>query len=130
MNTEASYGVTGTMGWLLRLEGLAILIFALMAYEFMGFPWGFFILIFLLPDVVLVAYLHSPKVGALAYNLSHCYVLPLMLFAYGFCVSASLADKLSIIWLAHIGFDRALGFGLKYARGFRYTHLGKLGSRP
>jgi hypothetical protein len=127
-NLEHGY-VTGNLRWLLRLEDLAIFIFALMAYEFMGFQWGFFILVFFVPDLSLFAYFHSPRVGAIIYNIMHSYILPLMLFAYGFFVSASLADQLAIIWIAHIGFDRALGFGLKYSRGFRYTHYGKLGHR-
>jgi len=125
-NLEHGY-VTGNLRWLLRLEGLAIFLFSLMAYEFMGFQWGFFILVFLVPDLSFFAYFHSPRVGAIVYNTMHSYILPLMLFAYGFFVSASLADQLAIIWIAHIGFDRALGFGLKYPRGFRYTHFGKLG---
>ncbi|RYY74981.1 MAG: DUF4260 family protein [Gammaproteobacteria bacterium] len=119
--------VTGNLNWLLRAEGLAIFVFALMAYQFLGFAWGFFILMFLLPDLSWIAYFHSPNVGAIAYNIAHSYILPLMLFAYGFFVSSSDADKLAVIWIAHIGFDRALGFGLKYPRGFRYTHLGRLG---
>lgn len=125
-NLEHGYA-TGNLRWLLRLEGLAIFLFSLMAYEFMGFQWGFFILVFLVPDLSFFAYFHSPRVGAIVYNTMHSYILPLMLFAYGFFVSASLADQLAIIWIAHIGFDRALGFGLKYPRGFRYTHFGKLG---
>lgn len=127
-NIEHGY-VTGNLRWLLRMEGLAIFIFSLMAYDFMGFPWGFFILVFLVPDLSLFAYFHSPRVGAILYNTMHSYILPLMLFAYGFFVSSSVADKLAIIWIAHIGFDRALGFGLKYPRGFRYTHFGRLGYR-
>lgn len=125
-NLEHGY-VTGSLRWLLRLEGVAIFLFSLMAYEFMGFQWGFFVLVFLVPDLSLLAYFHSPRVGAVVYNIMHSYVLPLMLFAYGFFVSSSNANQLAIVWIAHIGFDRALGFGLKYSRGFRYTHFGKLG---
>ena len=127
-NIETGY-VTGNLRWLLRLEGLAIFVFALMAYQFLGFTWSFFILLFLLPDLALLAYFHSSQVGAIAYNITHSYILPLMLFAYGFFVSSSDADKIAVIWIAHIGFDRALGFGLKYSRGFRYTHFGMLGRR-
>jgi hypothetical protein len=123
---EPSY-VSGNVNRLMRAEGLAIFIFGLIAYEFLGFQWGFFILVFFVPDIALLAYFVNAKVGAIAYNISHSYILPLMLFAYGFFVSSSAADKLAIIWVAHIGFDRALGYGLKYARGFRYTHLGKIG---
>ena len=32
-----------------------------------------------------------------------------------------------MIWCAHIGFDRALGYGLKSAAGFEFTHLGRIG---
>ena len=32
-----------------------------------------------------------------------------------------------LIWCAHIGFDRALGYGLKYSQGFGCTHLGLIG---
>jgi len=129
MNISEHGYVTGNLRWLLKLEGLAIFLFSLMAYEFMGFAWGTFVLVFFIPDLAILAYFHSPKVGAIAYNIMHSYVLPLMLFAYGFFVSSSLADQLAIIWIAHIGFDRALGFGLKYSRGFRYTHFGKLGHK-
>jgi hypothetical protein len=35
----------------------------------------------------------------------------------------------AIVWFAHIGLDRALGYGLKYADGFQHTHLGTIGRR-
>ena len=34
-----------------------------------------------------------------------------------------------MIWAAHIGIDRALGFGLKYPDAFSSTHLGGIGGR-
>jgi hypothetical protein len=33
-----------------------------------------------------------------------------------------------MIWLAHIGFDRALGYGLKYSSGFDVTQWAGSGS--
>ena len=36
---------------------------------------------------------------------------------------------LALIWAAHIGFDRALGYGLKYPSGFGDTHLGRIGGK-
>jgi hypothetical protein len=33
---------------------------------------------------------------------------------------------MALIWLAHIGMDRMLGYGLKYSGGFKDTHLGRL----
>ncbi|MGZ8984451.1 MAG: DUF4260 family protein [Methylotenera sp.] len=32
-----------------------------------------------------------------------------------------------VVWCAHIGFDCALGYGLKYSTGFYFTHLGIIG---
>ena len=44
-----------------------------------------------------------------------------------FAVCGILVLAVALVWCAHIGFDRALGYGLKYAAGFRETHLGRLG---
>ena len=33
------------------------------------------------------------------------------------------AAKVALIWLAHIGMDRLLGYGLKYPSAFKDTHL-------
>jgi hypothetical protein len=30
------------------------------------------------------------------------------------------------VWIAHIGFDRLLGYGLKYDTAFKDTHPGKV----
>lgn len=35
--------------------------------------------------------------------------------------------RLALIHLAHIGFDRALGYGLKYGTAFGDTHLCRIG---
>lgn len=37
---------------------------------------------------------------------------------------------IAIIWAAHIAFDRAVGYGLKYETGFNDTHLGRVGRAP
>ena len=42
-------------------------------------------------------------------------------------MASPLVLSLAMIWLAHIGIDRALGYGLKYQTGFAFTHLGRIG---
>jgi hypothetical protein len=42
-------------------------------------------------------------------------------------MASPLILSLAMIWLAHIGIDRALGYGLKYRTGFANTHLGRIG---
>ena len=52
------------------------------------------------------------------YNLFHNYTLPAVLAAYGVLGGNTLAVSLALIWFAHIGMDRLLGYGLKYADSF------------
>jgi hypothetical protein len=54
-------------------------------------------------------------------------VWPLLLFGIGILTANSLLLGLGAIWLAHIGMDRALGYGFKLSTGFRDTHLGQIG---
>jgi hypothetical protein len=46
----------------------------------------------------------------------------------GWWQNRHLVLALGLIWLAHIGADRLLGYGLKYDDHFQHTHLGQLGS--
>jgi hypothetical protein len=67
--------------------------------------------------------------GCIAYNLAHTYALALALTLAGFLAGVPAAAAGGLIWIAHIGFDRALGYGLKYSSGFGDTHLGRIGRR-
>lgn len=111
---------------LVRLEGLALAVAALLLYARLGGRWGVFAVLFLAPDLGIVGYLAGPRVGATAYNLLHTYVLPLALVFYGYSSGQVLPQHVALIWLAHIAIDRTLGLGLKYGSGFRDTHLGRL----
>ena len=62
----------------------------------------------------------------MSYNLVHAYLLPAALLAYGFFAAAPPALLVSLVWFAHIGLDRTLGYGLKFPTGFKETHLGRL----
>lgn len=117
MNNDSS--VTGTPRTLLRLEGLAMLAAGIAAYAIVGGSWSLFAVLFLVPDVTLLAYLAGPRIGAWSYNAGHSLLGPALL--------APLAPALAAIWVAHVGFDRALGYGLKYSSGFSATHLGPIG---
>jgi hypothetical protein len=50
-------------------------------------------------------------------------VVPLVAAGYGIGTNHQTVLALSLIWIAHIGFDRMLGFGLKYPTVFKDTHL-------
>jgi Domain of unknown function (DUF4260) len=108
---------------LLQAEGLALLFAAVVVYADAGFSWVAFLVLFLAPDLSFVGYAVNTKVGALAYNLVHNLVLPLALGAIGVVADADIAIQVALIWLAHIGIDRMLGFGLKYPTDFKDSHL-------
>ena len=111
----------------LRIEGFALLIAALLFYAHRDFGWALFAALFLAPDLSFVAYLLGPKTGALAYNTMHSTLGPLCLGTFGIALAQPTMLAIAAIWLAHIGFDRALGYGLKYSDSFSHTHLGRIG---
>lgn len=119
--------VAGTPRLLLRLEGAAVLAAASIAYAALGQGWGLFAALFLVPDLSLLGYLAGPRPGAIAYNVGHSYLGPAALGLLGIVGGAAELLPLAAIWCAHIGFDRALGYGLKYASAFTATHLCAIG---
>lgn len=119
--------VRGAPRALLRLEGLVLLAVATTVYVLQGGGWQMFALLALAPDLAFVGYAFGRRVGAIAYNTTHTTVLPLSLLAAGLLLEHHTLLLVALIWLAHIGFDRALGYGLKYASAFGHTHLGPIG---
>ena len=110
-------------GRFLRLEGLAVLAASLVLYFDSGFGWLLLVLLVLAPDLSMLGYLGSRALGAATYDVVHTYALPVALGTVGVIAGAELATQLALIWTAHIGMDRALGYGLKYPSGFKDTHL-------
>ena len=109
---------------ILQLDGLAIALVAIVLYRELGASWWQFILLFLVPDLSILAYLLNRRTGAAIYNLVHTYVWPGGLFALGFLSANGGLMAVALIWLAHVAIDRALGLGLKYADApFKETHL-------
>jgi hypothetical protein len=41
----------------------------------------------------------------------------------GVLAGTDVAIQVALIWLAHVGVDRLLGYGLKYPGAFRDSHL-------
>lgn len=108
---------------LLRAEGLAVFAAAVGLYFWADYRWWLLLALALAPDLSVVGYAAGTRVGAAAYDSVHTYVLPVVLGFAGVLAENGLAMKLALIWLAHIGIDRALGYGLKYPTRFEDTHL-------
>ncbi|MFY9655125.1 MAG: DUF4260 domain-containing protein [Methylocystis sp.] len=110
---------------LLAMEGAALSGVAIFAYDRLGGGWLLFAALFFAPDLSMLIYLVGPRLGAVAYNCLHVTFVPLVLAVLGVISGKPLLVQIALIHIAHIGFDRALGFGLKYPTGFRDTHLGR-----
>jgi hypothetical protein len=110
-------------GFLLRLEGFAVLTVSVAAYHELSGNWLLFFLLFLWPDLFMLGYLANVRVGAMFYNVVHTYAWPLLLGAASVFEQWHGTLLFTLIWTAHIGVDRALGYGLKYPTFFKDTHL-------
>ena len=108
---------------LLRLEGAAVFVAAVVLYFHEGFGWLAFVLLALAPDLAMIGYAAGERTGAATYDIVHTEALPIALAVVGVVADRDLALQLALIWLAHIGADRMLGYGLKYPSGFKDTHL-------
>ena len=121
--------VSGAPRLLLRAEGAALLVVGILLYSQTDTSWWLFAVLFLAPDLSFIGYLGGPRAGAAAYNAAHTTLAPALLGISGWLLGQRLAEALALIWAAHIGFDRLLGYGLKYAAGFGFTHLGRIGRK-
>ena len=119
--------VVGGPRALLRLEALAALAGLAAWYQSASADWLMFAVLFLVPDLSMLGYLAGRRIGAVCYNAAHSYLGPIALLA-----AAQVDPRLlpfGLIWAAHVAFDRALGYGLKYGTAFGDTHLGLVGKR-
>ncbi len=130
MTSYENNSATGGVRNILRLEGLMLLTVTAIAYAQVSGDWKLFAMLFLTPDLSFIAFLFGPRIGAVAYNAVHSTTGPLALGLAAVLLAQPLALSIALIWLAHVGFDRALGYGLKYASGFSDTHLGRIGRKP
>lgn len=113
--------------WILRIESAAIAALAIAVYLSAGGPPLLLIPALLAPDLSMLGYLAGPRVGAVTYNLVHNWAL-----AVAFVFVALIGHQLwpllvAAVLAAHVGFDRALGYGLKLPTSFQDTHLGRIG---
>lgn len=127
MIAKSSGFVNGAPRRLLRAEGLAVALTSIIAFSRSGAPWWLFTALILAPDLSILFYLAGSRLGAASYNAVHTYLGPIVLFVAAAALAAPTGIALALIWSAHIGIDRVLGYGLKYSDGFSSTHLGRIG---
>lgn len=98
-------------------------------YGLLGYPWWLFLVLLLTPDVGMLGYLVNEKVGANTYNLFHHKGIAILLYFLGMYLSLPIIQMVGVILFAHSSMDRIFGYGLKYDKGFKYTHLGEIGKK-
>lgn len=109
--------------FLLRLEGASVLGLSVLFYRQSHASWVVFAVLFFWPDLFMLGYLVDARIGAAIYNSVHTFFAPAVLIAVAVLASQWQLLPFALIWTAHIGFDRMLGFGLKYPTRFQDTHL-------
>ena len=115
---------------LLRIEGLALLSGTVVFYAHGGESWLIFVLLLFAPDLSMLGYLAGMRVGTALYNLAHTTTLPIAVAIVGLAFESDATIAVAAIWLAHLGLDRAIGYGLKYPTHFKDTHLNRLAADP
>jgi hypothetical protein len=118
--------VSGAPRLWLRLEAAALLTGALIAYSTTGQHWWLVPVVVLLPDLAMTGYVGGTRIGAFLYNLAHATPVPALVIGLDWWQHRPLVLGLGLVWLAHIGLDRLMGYGLKYDDHFQHTHLGIL----
>jgi hypothetical protein len=119
--------IVGALSTLLRAEWLVIFLVGIYQYLAMhGNPYWLLPLL-LAPDLSMIGYLAGPRIGAVTYNAVHNLVVAAALLVIGLFTSWAPLGLLGAVLFAHVGMDRALGYGLKLPSDFRDTHLGRIG---
>lgn len=117
----------GGVDVVLRLEAIALFVAGIVLYlQLNGHPLWLLPLL-LAPDLSMIGYAGGPGLGAISYNLVHNLAIALVALTVGWFAAIAPLALAGAILLAHVGMDRALGYGLKLPTGFRDTHLGRIG---
>ena len=114
------------MKMLLKGEEITEFLITIFVFNQLTLPWWMFLLFILAPDLGMLGYLFSNRIGAFCYNLLHFKALGILLALVGWYSSNEYAAFAGLIIFGHAALDRVFGYGLKYTTGFKYTHLGEL----
>ena len=112
---------------LLQLEEIGMLLAGIFVFNTLNLDWWWFGILFFTPDIGMLGYLFGNKTGAISYNLFHHKGVAILLFLTGQYLQVETLQVAGTIIFAHSAFDRLLGYGLKYEKGFKFTHLGTIG---
>ncbi len=112
---------------LLKLEELFVFLLAIYLFSRLAFPWWLYLVLFFLPDIGMLGYLHNPRSGMITYNIIHHKAVSIGLYLLGALMGSPILQLAGLVLLGHSSLDRALGYGMKLPDSFDHTHLGMIG---
>ncbi|MGB6153648.1 MAG: DUF4260 domain-containing protein [Pricia sp.] len=116
------------MNTLLKIEEILMFTLGIYLFALLPFEWWWFLILLLTPDIGMVGYIFGNKTGAVLYNLFHHKGVAIAVYLLGSYLSLPLCQLAGIVLFSHSAMDRIFGYGLKYDKGFKFTHLGEIGS--
>ncbi|WP_276168117.1 DUF4260 domain-containing protein [Zobellia alginiliquefaciens] len=115
------------MSKVLKMEELVMFLFGVYLFSLLSYAWWWFVVLILAPDIGMLGYLLGNKEGAITYNIFHHKGIALVIYVIGAYLSEPIVQLAGIILFSHAAMDRIFGYGLKYDKGFKFTHLGEIG---
>lgn len=112
---------------IIKLEEAGMLALAIYLNTTLPYAGWLYWVLFLTPDVGMIGYTISPRVGAFTYNLFHHKGLAIVIYITGVFFAMEPLQLTGLLLFGHSAFDRLLGYGLKYDDNFKHTHLGWIG---
>ncbi|WP_136667407.1 DUF4260 domain-containing protein [Flavobacterium sp. H122] len=111
----------------IKLEELGLFVFGIYLFSLLNYQWWWFLILILVPDFSMIGYAFGDKMGAYVYNIFHHRGIAVLLYLIGVYFSDNIIQLIGIILFSHASMDRIFGYGLKYEKGFKFTHLGEIG---
>ncbi|WP_108425003.1 DUF4260 domain-containing protein [Flagellimonas amoyensis] len=115
------------MKTIIKLEEVLMFVLGIYLFNQLNYAWWWFLVLILAPDIGMLGYLLGNRAGAFTYNLFHHKGMAIIIYLLGSYFSIPLCQLAGVILFSHSALDRAMGYGLKYDKGFKFTHLGEIG---
>lgn len=112
---------------LIQLEEAALFGLGIYLFSLLNYAWWWFPALLLVPDLSMISYAFGNKVGAWCYNVIHHRALAIAVYLLGIYLANDAIQLTGIMLFSHSSMDRMFGYGLKYEKGFKFTHLGEIG---
>ncbi len=115
------------MNKIIKLEETALFALGVYLFSLLSFEWWWFLVLILGPDLSMLGYILGSKSGAFFYNVFHHKGIAVLFYILGSYFKIEDLQLAGIILFSHSAMDRIFDYGLKYEKGFKYTHLGEIG---